>query len=274
MGFHIDVNTLRVTRIKSIVTESLNVKTFYFEDEHASKGGAGQFLMVWVPGIDEVPMSISSTSLDGLASITVKKVGEATDALHSMRNGDLIGIRGPYGMGFKPQKGNIVLVAGGVGVAPLYPLLTRLNEVGSNITMIMGFKSRREIIFLDRVRKILTEEKIIVTTEDGSYGLKGLATSALTSMLRRSRFDMIYASGPEKMLLEVYKLSKEYKTPVQMCLERYIRCGMGICGSCCLGRYLVCRDGPVFSSEQLLEVGEELGKFKLDPAGRKIAVDE
>lgn len=274
MGFHVDVNSMRITEIKSVITENLKVKTFYFEDELSSRGEAGQFVMVWIPGVDEVPMSLSSIGPDDSVSITVKRVGEATGALHNMRSGDFIGVRGPYGVGFKPCIGKVILVAGGIGVAPFYPLLTRLNEIGSEVTVILGFKSRSDMIFLDRIRGILSEEKIIVTTDDGSYGQRGLASNALSDELKESSYDMVYACGPEKMLLEVYHLSKTHEAPVQICLERYIRCGMGICGSCCIGKYRICKDGPVFSGEQLLEVEEEFGNFRLDPAGRKMKVGD
>ncbi len=271
-GFRIDVNMMRIVEIASAVHENPKVKTLYFKDDLSSKGEPGQFLMVWIPGIDEVPMSLSSIGPGNLASITVKRVGEATSALHSMKAGDLIGIRGPYGRGFKPVAGKVLVAAGGIGVAPLYPLLTRLKDHASIIQFIMGFKSRDDVLFLDRVMRILTRESVVVTTEDGSYGVKGVVTEVLHMRLEKERYDMVYACGPEGMLREVYSLSRKYDVPVQLSLERYMRCGMGICGSCCLGGYRVCKDGPVFSGEQLLKVEDEFGNFRLDQAGRRISI--
>ncbi|PDM26313.1 dihydroorotate dehydrogenase electron transfer subunit [Candidatus Bathyarchaeota archaeon B24-2] len=271
-GFRIDVNVMRITRITSVVQENPEVKTLYFEDELSSKGEPGQFLMVWIPGVDEVPMSLSSIGPGNSASITVRRVGEATSALHSMKAGDRIGIRGPYGVGFKPIAGRVVLVAGGVGVAPLYPLLIRLKDYGSEVYAIIGFKSREDMVFLDRIIEVLPQSMVTVTTEDGSYGVRGVVTDVLRVKLEEERYDMVYACGPEGMLREVYDLTKMYRVPVQLSLERYIRCGMGVCGSCCLGEYRICRDGPVFSGEQLLKVEDEFGNFKLDRAGRRLPI--
>jgi dihydroorotate dehydrogenase electron transfer subunit len=101
--------------------------------------------------------------------------------------------------------------------------------------------------------------------------LKGLVTELAEQILEKQRFDMIYACGPEQMMVKMFLLAEQYNTPFQASLERYIRCGVGICGSCCMGEYRICRDGPVFSGEQLGKVRNEFGFFKREVDGSKVS---
>ena len=110
-------------------------------------------------------------------------------------------------------------------------------------------------------------------TEDGSFGQKGVVTDPLDDLLREEKYDMIYACGPEPMIKRVFLAAEEANTPFQASLERIMRCGIGICGSCMLGKYRVCRDGPVFSSHQLREVIDELGNYKRDFNGNKVFLE-
>ncbi|MGD8543576.1 MAG: dihydroorotate dehydrogenase electron transfer subunit, partial [Candidatus Bathyarchaeota archaeon] len=120
----------------------------------------------------------------------------------------------------------------------------------------------------DRIGTIVPE--VVVTTEDGSYGLKGVVTELAEQILEKQKFDMIYACGPEQMMFNMFLSAKRHNTPFQASLERYIRCGIGICGSCCMGEYRICRDGPVFSGEQLGKVRNEFGLFKREVDGSKV----
>lgn len=257
-------------RIQEIGEENPTVKTFVFQDKHCSEAKPGQFVMVWVPGIDEVPMSLSSINSDGLSSITVAEVGEATRVLHERKVGDLLGIRGPYGNGFTLASGQVMIVGGGTGLTPLVPLVESLLKLSAQISFLMGAKTRDELFFLEKIRKAVS--KVSVTTEDGSHGLKGLVTDLAEQILEKEEFDMIYACGPEKMMFKMFLLAERYNTPFQASLERYIRCGIGICGSCCLGEYRICKDGPVLSSKQLRKVKNEFGLFKREANGRKISL--
>ena len=107
-----EINRLRGTKIREIKRETPSVKTFIFRDTLCSKAEPGQFVMVWIPGIDEIPMSLSATSLEGRPSITVARVGEATEVLHKRKIGDILGIRGPYGNSFTPTNGTTLMVEG------------------------------------------------------------------------------------------------------------------------------------------------------------------
>ncbi|UCE16490.1 MAG: dihydroorotate dehydrogenase electron transfer subunit, partial [Candidatus Bathyarchaeota archaeon] len=248
--------------------ENSTIKTFTFRDKHCAEAKPGQFVMVWVPGVDEVPMSLSSISVDGVSSITVADVGEATKMLHQKKVGEVVGVRGPYGNGFALTGGNVMIVGGGTGLTPLVPLAENLVKLSSKIVFMVGAKTRDDIFFLDRIGTVVPE--VVVTTEDGSYGLKGIVTELAEQILEKQKFDMIYACGPEQMMFKMFLLAKRLNTPFQASLERYIRCGIGICGSCCMGEYRICRDGPVFSGEQLGKVRNEFGLFKREVDGSKV----
>jgi dihydroorotate dehydrogenase electron transfer subunit len=267
--YPIIVGRLRAVEIQRIVEENSLVKTFNFHDELCEKATPGQFVMVWIPGVDEIPMSLSAIE-GGRCSFTVAKVGEATETLHKMKKGDLIGIRGPFGKGFSYVKGKVLIVGGGTGLLPLAVLAEKLSKIGADVTFLLGAKTRGELLFLDRINKI--SANVLVATDDGSFGLRGLVTEHAEKMLTEKRFDMVYACGPEPMMVKMFSLAEKYNMPLQMSLERFMRCAVGLCGSCVIGIYRVCKDGPVFTNGQLKQVKEEFGKFKRDFDGRKIAV--
>lgn len=261
-------------KIEKVVKESPLIKTFFFNDKLCAQGKPGQFVMVWLPGFDEIPMSISSTRPSGLASITAVNVGEATDLLHKKEEGDIVGVRGPLGNGFQPVKGNVLLVGGGTGIAPLAFLAERLVEMSVRMTFLLGARTKEELLFLSKIESMLskTYNRMIASTEDGSYGHKGVITELVEEALAEEKFDTVYACGKELMLSKIFMLAERHKTPLQASLERLMRCAIGLCGSCTIGKYRVCVDGPVFKNEQLLEVKDEFGLFKRDFDGRKMPV--
>lgn len=110
--YHIAANRLRATPILTVKTESPTVKTFTFKDAQCAKAQPGQFVMLWIPGVDEIPLSILDVDEDGLVSVAVKSVGEATQALHEAKAGHFIGVRGPFGNSFAMVKGRVLMVAG------------------------------------------------------------------------------------------------------------------------------------------------------------------
>lgn len=271
MVFPMIFNRPRIVRILRVIEESSTVRSLIFKDDLCSKAKPGQFMMVWIPGVDEIPMSISMMK-DDLAGLTVRKVGEASNALFNMKVGSMIGIRGPYGNSFTIARGNVMLVGAGTGLAPLMPLLEILAKQSTSIYVIIGGKTIDEFIFVNRVRDILsrTNGKMIITTEDGSYGMRGLATDAMLPILKEKSINMIYTCGPELMIKKVFEIAQEFNIPIQASLERVMKCGIGICGSCCIGKYNVCKDGPIFDSLMLKEVRDEFGFFKRDHSGKRV----
>jgi len=274
LGWRMKNNEMRIVKISEIKAEAPGVKTIFFEDELCTSAEPGQFLMVWIPGVDEIPLGISSTS-DRLASVTVKEVGEATRALNRMKRGDVLGIRGPFGSHFEIVGGSALVVGGGIGAAPLLMLVTKLLDNGVETTMIEGAKTRSEILFHDKLRTLQDEQglKVIFTTDDGSYGVKGTATEAAEKVLSEKGFDSIYACGKESMIRKLYSLAEKHGIPIQASLERIMRCAMGICGSCIIGKYRVCKEGPVFDSSQLREIRRELGRFRRNFRGERVPIE-
>jgi len=254
--------------------ESPSVRTFDFRDRLCGKAKPGQFVMVWIPGVDELPMSLSAMHPNGLASITVADVGEATKTLNKRKPGDVLGIRGPYGIGFTPTSGRLMIVGGGTGLAPLVPLAERVVVFPIKIDFLLGAKTRNELLFLDKIEKTLSkvDARVIATTEDGSYGLRGVVTDPAERVLTKEKFDMIYACGPEQMMYKMFLTAERHNTPLQASLERLMHCAMGLCGSCVIGKFRVCRDGPVFSSQQIREVKSEFGRFKRGFDGKRVSL--
>lgn len=263
----------RIVAVEEIIEETPTIKTFIFKSwDMAESFLPGHFIMVWVPSLDEVPMSISKIEPSGLIGFTVAKVGEATEALHNLKKGSRIGVRGPYGKPFEAKDGKVLAIGGGVGMAPLMPLIKKLKAINTEVTVIIGAKTTSELPFINELRELDLKKEVclIPATEDGSYGERGLASNVAERLLKKKAFDEIYTCGPELMMLKVFKLAEKYDTPIQASLERIVKCGIGICGSCCISKYRVCKDGPVFSTKQLREMIDEFGKFKRNFTGKKV----
>lgn len=255
--------SLRIVRILNTEHESSTITTLHFQDKLCGEAAPGQFVMVWIPGVDEIPLSLSSITKPGHTAITVARVGAATKAIQEKEPGDLLGIRGPFGNGFTLANGEVIIVAGGTGLVPLTPLTERLVENSNKITFLLGAKTKNELFFVDRLRLVLSKRKadLSITTEDGSYGVKGLVTDQVEQTLKRKDFAMMYVCGPEPMMSKLFTLAEKYGVPMQASIERIMRCAIGLCGSCAVGKYRVCHDGPVLTSEQLRDVKHEFGVF-------------
>jgi len=260
-------------KIEDIRRETSEVKSFFFKDRLCSRAKPGQFVMVWVPDVDEVPMSLSSIG-SRMCSISVKRVGEATRALHRLKIGDYIGVRGPFGNGFRVVKGRVMVVGGGTGATALMPLVESLVKEKAEVTFLLGAKTRNGLLFVDRMKAVLPKEKerFGVATEDGSYGFKGVVTGLAEGYLAKEGFDMIYTCGPEPMMREMFLLANRFSVPLQASLERLMRCAIGICGTCMIGRFRVCKDGPVFTDKQLRKVSREFGFFRREFDGSRVRI--
>jgi dihydroorotate dehydrogenase electron transfer subunit len=263
---------MRTVKIHQTKTENCTTKTITFVDKLCGKAESGQFVMVWIPGVDEIPISLSGINPDGVTSITVNGVGDASRSLNNKKQGDIIGIRGPFGTSFVPSKGKVMVIGGGTGIGPLMPLTEELAKIADKVTVMSGVKSQENLLFLDRVKEVCSQvdSETICTTEDGSYMLSGFVTDQAEQKLKQENFDMIYTCGPEVMMYKMFLLAEKHSVPLQASLERIMRCAIGLCGSCQIGKLRVCKDGPVFTSEQLRSVKDEFGKFRLDATGNKI----
>lgn len=247
------------------------MKTFTLSDKQCARAKPGQFLMLWIPGVDEIPLSIMAASA-GKVSVTVKAVGEATRALHALGTDAYVGVRGPFGTCFRLDGSSAVLVGGGTGVAPLRFLAQCMAEKAVDAKIIVGAKTRGELLFVDALRSLVGGGNVVAVTEDGSYGVKGLATDQLEMMLQSGSRLSVYACGPELMVHRAFELAEAYGCQFEASLERLMRCGIGLCGSCVIGKYRVCADGPVFTGDQLREIAAEFGHFKRGFKGEKVPV--
>jgi dihydroorotate dehydrogenase electron transfer subunit len=268
---------MRTVKLLSVIAETPTVKSFEFIDELCSKGEPGQFVMVWVPGVDEVPMSLSTLDPEGRqAAVTVKRVGEATEALYNMKADDIIGVRGPFGSSYTiSEAGKVMLVGGGTGLASLVPLAERFVKEATEVTFLMGAKTKEELLFYERIESLLSKSKgqLMVTTDDGSLGQRGLVTTLAEQLFKQDeRFNMVYTCGPERMMQIMFLLAKEFSVPFEASLERFMRCAIGLCGSCVIGKYRVCQNGPVFRDQQLNEVADEFGSWRRGFDGQKVRI--
>ena len=255
----------RTVTISGVVEENPDVITMTFKD--ACEAKPGQFVMVWIPGIDEVPMSVSQIGEE--KGITVKRIGEATKALHGLGVGDKIGVRGPYGTYFESEGKNILVVAGGIGIAPLAPFIEKAKEEGKSITLVFGAKTSKELLFLDRLRPSCKE--LHISTDDGSQGYHGFASDLAEEILKKETFDEIMTCGPEMMMKKVAEIAHARNIPMKASLERYMKCGVGICDSCTIDGLLVCKDGPVILGDTLAKL-DDFGKQRRDACGRIEAI--
>lgn len=261
-------------RVLRVEEEAAGVVSLLLEAPSvAVRARPGQFVMVWPRGGEEVPMSVSSTRPPALASIVVKEVGETTRLLASSRPGDVIGIRGPYGRGFSvPGHGSVsVLAGGGVGVAPLIFLAEEIRRAGGRALGLVAARTSKEVVCRDRLRRAV--EELYVATDDGSEGLRGLAHEALDRILSKVGADRVYVCGPEPMVVRCMEVAVRHGVYLEASLERYIKCGVGLCGSCVIDGRRVCCEGPVFTLQELLEL-KELGAWRRDPSGRRVAVTQ
>jgi len=258
----------RIVDVKRRKEETQEITSLTVRDRDCAGAKPGQFAMVWVPGVDEIPMSILPIGGQDV-TFFVKNVGEGTAALVNKQVGDIIGVRGPYGTFFKPRrKGALLLVGGGTGIVPLTFLLRGLPKTGTRATFVVGARTKSQLFLLNYLRRTCRGSKMIFSTDDGSYGLRGLASEIAVDLCEKDHYRQVFACGREQMIRTLFDACERKRMPLQASLERVMKCGVGICGSCCIGRYRACLDGPVFNHEQLCEVAGELGRWTRDHSGK------
>jgi dihydroorotate dehydrogenase electron transfer subunit len=264
---HINHNHPTIVTIEKVIDETPTVRTLVFSDKIMSTVLPGQFAMVWIPGVNELPMSIMTSKEFGKAAFTVRKHGPASTGLFNIKVGEQIGIRGPYGNSFDIKEGKLLLVGGGTGLVPMMRLLTFVKPT-DDVTLLIGAKSKDEVFFESLANGILENNthKVIVSTDDGSYGEKGFVTDLVEKLVNDTHFDAVYVCGPEIMMYKTVQSANTKGIFVQASLERMMKCGVGICGSCCVGEDLVCRDGTIFDGPHLSQ-NKEFGRFHRNKAG-------
>ena len=242
---------------------------------HRSLGHhCGQFVQLSIFGFGEAPISVSSPpSQRGSFDLCVRKMGGLTSELHSLSKGDTVGIRGPFGNGFPIEcmpKMDVMIVAGGIGLAPLRSLIKHVlhdRDAYGRLILLYGTKTAGDILFADEIEawKADTRNEVFVTVDepaDGWTGHVGVVTTLFSEVtIDSSKTVVVSCVGPPVMYRFVYLslLSLGVRDEqVYFSLERRMKCGVGKCGHCQIdGRY-VCTDGPVFSAAQIQSMHEAM----------------
>ncbi len=257
---------MKTAKIRKAIRETSSATTY--EIDRSIKAEPGQFVMLWLPGTGERPMGIAD---DEPMTITVAHVGPFTEKMKNLKEGDSVSFRGPMGKGFNidGKTKSILVVAGGTGVVPVALLAKKAKKQGIAVHAVLGAKTKSELIYEKRFGRL--SDRLLITTDDGSKGKKGNVVKGAEELLEKHEIDAVYSCGPEKMMKALAELCRKKKIPCQLSLERYMKCGLGICGSCMIGDKRVCKDGPVFSGEEALSL-EDFGNMKRDASGRRITL--
>ena len=227
----------------------------------------GQFMNFEVPGdkthILRIPLSFSSSNLtNSHVVIYYAVVGEGTERLSKMQPGDISTVVGPCGKGWRlPKAGSAraLLVAGGLGFPPVAAAAGMLARAGIGFDVAIGVKSVAGLVHtqIEELEQFEdSDTKIVVATDDGSFGIEGFASQAAEQLLEMRSYDCMYVCGPQVMMASIAKLAEEHGIPCQVSMERMMGCGFGACGACNVplkagGYASCCMDGPVFDAEEV-----------------------
>jgi sulfite reductase subunit B len=252
--------------IEEVIEETAMIKTFRLKPEVPFSFATGQFIEMTVPGVGEAPFTPSSDpGIKERMDLTIMKAGEVTAKLHTMGKGDIVGIRGPYGLGYPLDKfkgRDILIVGGGVGLAPLRSLLYSLfSNIGqyNKVVLRYGARSSKDIVYKSQIPQWSNNDKIdvLVSVDVGDEGWTG-NVGLVTTILGAAPVDFTRAVGivcgpPIMMKFVTLKLLDLGFKPqdIYLSMEKSMSCGLGKCGHCRVGKYYACKDGPVFTYEQL-----------------------
>lgn len=255
-------------RIKKIKKENSIVNSYVFD--YPLRAKPGQFVNVWVPGVGENPMSVAFD--DGKSyTLAIAAVGNTTKELAKKRAGDFIGVRGPYGTHFTWKRGQkIAMLAGGYGAAPLYFAAYLASRDNCEIDFFLGARKEAFLLFADRIKK-LKNTKLFLATDNGSCGYRGQNVPCWEAQIRAgAKYDLVFACGPELMEKAVLNIAFKKKIPAQISIERYMKCGFGICGNCCVDDIGIptCKNGPIMDNKLVRKI-KEFGVYHRDSVGKK-----
>ena len=218
---------------------------------------AGHFVIVRLSDKGErIPLTIAAADLDhGTITIIVQKVGVSSIKLYNLEVNDSINdVVGPLGHPTHIEKvGTVLAAGGGVGVAPLLPIVEAMKAGGNKVISVLAARQKELIILEDQIRQ--HSDEVIIMTDDGSYGKKGLVTHGLEEVIKREKVNQVVTVGPAIMMKFVAILTKKYKIPTLASLNTIMVDGTGMCGACRVsvgGRTkFVCVDGPEFDAHEV-----------------------
>lgn len=261
-------SSYNITKIKKLCDD---LKIFYFDK--ALKCSPGQFVFAYIPNKGEKPFSVAD---DNPLTLVVRKTGECredksqcfTSSLFNLKEGNSIGIRGPYGTKIL-DTGDKLLICGGTGAAPI--LFLAKNSKSSKI--FMGSKCENQIIFEKEFSNL---GELTISTEDGSKGDVGYITESLKTYLSKNEINSnikAYICGPEKMCKSSVNILSKYLSleNIFISIERHMKCGIGLCGSCAIDGYRSCVDGPFFNAKSFFN-SNSFGKYTRNKCGEKVNI--
>lgn len=257
-------------RVRSVEREIADTFTLDIEPPESGWGFApGQFTMLYAFGVGEVPISISGDPNDPSRLVqTIRAVGPVTDALTSVSPGDVVGVRGPFGSAWPTDVAeghDLLIVTGGIGLAPLRPAILQVLERRDrydNVTLLYGARSPGELLFADELQEWRSrfDFDVLITVDHEDQVWRG-PVGVVTSLINRASFDpeaaVTFVCGPEIMMrFTIQDLERKGITGdrLYVSMERNMKCGIGICGHCQLGQHFVCTDGPILSCEEMSDV--------------------
>ncbi len=224
----------------------------------AAKAKAGQFVILRLSEKGErIPLTIADFDRSkGTITLVFQELGKTTGALAAMKSGDCImDLLGPQGNPTEIENfGNAVVVGGGIGIAPVYPLARELKEAGNQVTAIIGYRSKEYVFWEEKMRSVSTH--LLIATNDGSYGGKGFVTDVLKKLMDKGeRIDRVFAIGPAIMMKAVAELTRTKNISTIVSLNSLMVCGMGMCGACRVSvdnkTHFTCMDGPDFDAHKV-----------------------
>ena len=270
---------------KIVSKEQFSEKVFRLRVEApliAKSYRAGNFVIIRVGEKGErIPLTIAHADAEkGLITLVIQKVGLSSSRLCDLNEGDYItDVVGPLGQATHIENfGTVVCAGGGVGVAPMLPIAAALKKAGNRVISVLAGRSKDLIILEKEVREV--SDEVIIMTDDGSYGDKGLVTEGIERVIKREKVDHCVAIGPAIMMKFVCKLTKQYEIPTVVSLNTIMVDGTGMCGACRVtvgGKTkFVCVDGPEFDGHQVDFDGmmQRLGSFKREEADEMQKLDK
>jgi len=258
--------------IEDIKQETKDTRTFRLsfrdpEERDAFRFSPGQFIMLSILGVGEAAFSLCSDPEDEDLATTIRKVGRVTDAVFSLKEGDMIGARGPYGVGWPMDEAkgrDVLMVAGGIGLPPLRPVITQIaahRENYGGLEVLYGARTPSDQVFTyeyERWKK-MPDCRLLQTVDAVPEGVGwphkvGVVTTLFDDMKTSSSNSLVMTCGPEIMMRFVVRglLARGFTSDqIYVSMERRMKCGIGKCGHCQMGGTFVCKDGPVFSYRSL-----------------------
>ena len=218
---------------------------------------AGHFVIIRLGEKGErIPLTIADADKEkGTIDLVIQAVGKSTKKICQLNVGDsLTSLVGPLGKATHIEKvGVVVCAGGGVGIAPLFPIVEALHKAGNKVIVVLAARSKDLIIMEERMRKV--SDEVVIMTDDGSYGTKGLVTTGVKSVINRMKVDLCVTIGPAIMMKFVSELTKKYEIPTVASLNTIMVDGTGMCGACRVTvdgiTKFVCVDGPEFDAHKV-----------------------